>query len=89
MELNERVVKLEVQGNELRKDVEAIKEQVTNHIPSAIADVKTVVDDLRDKHIAEAAVSNAWSNNFKKTAIVVAIVFTIVRIMELIVALAK
>ena len=89
MELNERVVKLEVQGKELRKDVEEIKDQVTNHIPTAIADVQKVVNELRDKHIAEAAVSSAWSNNFKKTAIVVAIVFTLVRIAELIVAMAK
>lgn len=82
MELNERVVKLEVKEKELRKDVEEIKEQVTNHIPSAIAGVQKVVNELRDTHIAEAAVSKAWDINLKKFIIVVGIVWTLIRIVE-------
>jgi len=82
MELNERVVKLEVQGKELRKDVEEIKDQVTNHIPTAIADVQKVVNELRDTHIAESAVSKAWDNNLKKAIIAVGIVWTLIRIAE-------
>lgn len=82
MELNERVAKLEVKEKDLRKDVEEIKEQVTNHIPTQIAAVQKVVDGLEKTHIAETAVANAWSNNLKKTAIVVAVIFTVVRIAE-------
>jgi len=82
MELNERVVQLEVQGKELRKDVEEIKDQVTNHIPTAIADVQKVVNGLRDTHIAEAAVSKAWDTNLKKFIIGVGIVWTLLRIAE-------
>ena len=89
MELNERVVKLEVKEKELRKDVEEIKDQVTNHIPSAIADVQKVVNELRDVHIAETAVANAWSTNLKKTAIAIAIIFTLVRIAEFVLKLAN
>ncbi|KKN01812.1 hypothetical protein LCGC14_1123940 [marine sediment metagenome] len=82
MEINEEVVKLKVQYKELQKDVDEIKEQVSNHIPTEIAAVKKVVYELRDTHIAETAVSQAWSNTLKKTAITVAIIFTLVRIAE-------
>ncbi len=82
MEINERVRALEVKEKELRSDVAEIKNQVTNHIPTEIAAVKKVVYELRDTHIAETAVANAWSNNLKKTAIVVAIIFTVVRVVE-------
>lgn len=89
MEQNERIAKLEVKEKELRRDIEDIKEQVTNHIPTQIAAVQTVVDELQRTHIAETAVANAWSNNFKKTLIVVAIVFTLVRLVELALKLAN
>lgn len=89
MELNEEIVKLKVQYKQLRDDVEDIKEQVTNHIPSAIEDVQKVVNELRDTHIAETAVANAWNTNLKKTAIAIAIIFTLVRIAEFVLKLAN
>ena len=82
MELNERVAKLEVKEKELRQDIVDIKEQVTNHIPTEIAAVKTVVYELRDVHIAETAVAKAWDINLKKTLIVIGVVFTVLRIAE-------
>jgi len=89
MELNERVAKLEVQHKDLKADVADIKEQVSNHIPSQIAAVQKVVDGLEKTHIAETAIANAWSNNLKKTAILVAIIFTVVRIAEFILKLVN
>ena len=89
MELNEEIVKLKVQYKELRQDVEEIKDQVTNHIPTQIAAVQKVVDGLEKTHIAETAVANAWGNNLKKTAIVVAIIFTLVRIAEFTMTMVK
>ena len=82
MEINERVRALEVKEKELRSDVAEIKNQVTNHIPTQIAAVKKVVYELRDIHIAETAVAKAWDTNFKKTAIAVAIIFTLLRVAE-------
>ncbi len=89
MELNEEVIKLKVQYKDLRNDVEEIKDQVTNHIPTQIAGVQKVVNELRDTHIAETAVAKAWDNNLKKTAIVVAVIFTLVRIAEFTMTMAK
>ena len=89
MEQNERIAKLEVKEKDLRKDVEEIKDQVTNHIPSAIAGVQKVVNGLRDTHIAEAAVSKAWDTNLKKFIIGVGIVWTLLRIIEFLMKLAS
>jgi len=83
--INERVRALEVKEKELRQDVAEIKSQVTNHIPTEIAAVKKVVYELRDTHIAETAVANAWTNNVKKTLIVGGIIFTLLRIVEVLV----
>lgn len=82
MELNEEVIKLKVQYKELQRDVAEIKDQVSNHIPTEISAVKKVVYELRDIHIAETAVAKAWDTNFKKTAIAVAIIFTMLRVAE-------
>lgn len=82
MEINERVRALEVKEKELRADVSEIKIQVSNHIPTQIATVQATVNDLRDTHIAETAVAKAWDTNLKKTLIITAVVFTILRIVE-------
>lgn len=82
MELNERVAKLEVKEKDLRQDVEEIKDQVTNHIPTQIAAVQTVVNELRDTHIAETAVAKSWDNNLKKALITIGIIWTVLRVVE-------
>jgi len=82
MEINERVRALEVKEKELRKDVEEIKDQVTNHIPTQIASVHKVVNELRDTHIAETAVAKAWDNNLKKVLIGIGCIWTLLRIAE-------
>ena len=82
MELNERVVKLEVKEKELRQDVVEIKDQVTNHLPTQISAVQTVVNELRDTHIAESAVAKAWDTNLKKAVISIGIVWTALRVAE-------
>lgn len=82
MEINERVRALEVKEKELRQDVREIKEQVTNHIPTQIKDVKDAVDALTTQHVAKAAVKEWWDTNTKKTLIVMGLIFTVLRIVE-------
>lgn len=82
MEINEEIVKLKVQYKELQKDVEEIKDQVSNHIPTEIAAVQKIVTQIRDTHIAESAVSKAWDTNSKKAVIAVGIIWTVLRIVE-------
>ena len=82
MEINERVRALEVKEKELRQDVREIKEQVTNHLPTQIQDVKDAVDALTTQHVAVAAVKQAWDTNIKRFLIVIGIIWTVLRIVE-------
>jgi hypothetical protein len=88
-DLPQKVAKLEVRHDQLQKDIDDIKLQVSNHIPTEIASVKKVVYELRDVHIADTAVSKAWNNNLKKTIIIVGCVFTVLRIVEFLMSVVK
>lgn len=81
-ELTDRVTKLEVQHKDLKADVSEIKEQVTNHLPSQIAEVKKSVDALTTQHVAAAAVRHSWDVNLKRFLIGMGVIWTLLRIVE-------
>lgn len=83
MEITERVTKIEVESKEIRKDLDEIKVQVTNHLPTAISEVKGLVYDLREQHIAKTAVSESWDNNLKKAAIIIGCAWTVLKFIEM------
>lgn len=83
MELNERVAKLEVGQKEARLDVAEIKTQVMNHIPTQIEEVRKAVYALRTEHVAQTAVRESWNKNIQKVAVVLGVVWTLIKLLEL------
>ena len=82
MSTDERIVKLESQQKDMRYDINEIKVQVSNHIPTSINECKNEIRKLRDSHIASQAVRDAIFTSIRNLAYIMAIVWTLVRMIE-------
>ena len=88
-EIPERVAKLEVKHKNLESDVRDIKLQVSNHIPTAIEEIKDAVDALVIQHTTAAAVKKAaekkqyiWDLTLKRFLMCIGLIWTVLRVLE-------